>query len=126
MTARRTKFYLDKQNAKWSGVCAGIADYTGIDVIWVRIGAVVFTLMGGFPWTLIAYWLAAWMGSPKPVGLYDSREEQKFWQGVRSNPARTSRDVRAKLRDIDRRLADLEIFYTSRNSSLADEIEALR
>ena len=30
MSASRTKFYLDKQNAKWLGVCAGIADYTGI------------------------------------------------------------------------------------------------
>ena len=34
----RTKFYKDKQNAKWSGVCAGIADYTGIDVTLVRLG----------------------------------------------------------------------------------------
>ena len=28
----RTKFYLDKQNRKWLGVCSGIADYTGVDV----------------------------------------------------------------------------------------------
>ena len=59
MSASRTKFYLDKQNAKWSGVCAGIADYSGIDALWVRVGAVLLTLMGGFPWTLIAYWLGA-------------------------------------------------------------------
>ena len=32
MSASRTKFYLDKQNSKWLGVCAGIADYTGIDL----------------------------------------------------------------------------------------------
>ena len=32
MNSPRTKFYKDKQNAKWAGVCAGIADYTGIDV----------------------------------------------------------------------------------------------
>ena len=44
MAARRTKFYLDKQNGKWLGVCAGIADYTGIDVVWIRVGAVVVTL----------------------------------------------------------------------------------
>ena len=25
MTGLRTKFYLDKQNRKWLGVCAGIA-----------------------------------------------------------------------------------------------------
>src|SRR3546814_1004668 len=90
---------LDKQNAKWMGVCAGIADYTGIDVLWVRIGAVLITLMGAFPWTVIAYFLAAWLAQPKPLGLYTSKEDEKFWQGVRSNPTRTTRDVRSKFRD---------------------------
>ncbi|MBN8830248.1 MAG: envelope stress response membrane protein PspC [Sphingomonadales bacterium] len=126
MSARRTKFYLDKQNAKWMGVCAGIADYTGIDVLWVRIGAVLVTLMGAFPWTLIAYFLAAWMAEPKPVGLYSDQDDQKFWQGVRTNPARSTRDVRSKFRDIDRRLSDIEAFYTSRNTRLANEIDSLR
>ena len=126
MSDRRTKFYLDKQNAKWLGVCSGIADYTGIDVVWVRVGTVVFTLMGGFPWTLIAYWIAAWMATPKPSGLYENAEEAKFWQVVRQSPARTTSDVRSKFRDIDRRLADVETYYTSRNSSLANEIDSLR
>ena len=126
MTDRRTSFYLDKQNAKWLGVCAGIADYTGIDRTWVRVGAVLLTIMGGFPWTLIAYWVAAWVANPKPLGLYDSPEDAKFWQGVRQSPARSTRDVRAKFRDIDRRLADVETYYTSRNSSLANEIDSLR
>ncbi len=126
MTDRRTSFYLDKQNAKWLGVCAGIADYTGIDRTWVRVGAVVLTVMGGFPWTLIGYWVAAWVANPKPYGLYDTPEDAKFWQGVRQSPARSTRDVRAKFRDIDRRLADVETYYTSRNSSLANEIDSLR
>jgi phage shock protein C len=34
--------------------------------------------------------------------------------------------VNSKFRDLDRRLADIETFYTSRNQSLADEIERLR
>ncbi|MBO9527919.1 MAG: envelope stress response membrane protein PspC [Sphingobium yanoikuyae] len=126
MSARRTKFYLDKQNGKWMGVCSGIADYTGIDVVWVRVGAVLVTLMGAFPWTLIAYWLVAWMADTKPLDLYDSAEDAKFWQGVRTNPARSTRDVRSKFRDIDRRLSDIEAFYTSRNTRLADEIDSLR
>lgn len=126
MTASRTKFYLDKQNAKWMGVCSGIADYTGLDVLWVRIGAVLITLMGAFPWTLIAYFLAAWFAQPKPLGLYSSKEDEKFWQGVRTNPTRSTRDVRAKFRDIDRRIADMEMHYTSQNKRLADEIESLR
>lgn len=126
MSARRTQFYIDKQNRKWLGVCAGIADYTGIEVIWVRLAAVLLTLMGGFPWTLVAYWMVNWMASPKPRDLYRGPDEARFWQGVRANPARSARDVRATFRDLDRRLADIELYYTSRNSRLADEIESLR
>ncbi|MBA14921.1 MAG: envelope stress response membrane protein PspC [Sphingomonas sp.] len=126
MSASRTKFYLDKQNAKWSGVCSGIADYTGVEVTWVRLGAVLLTIAGGFPWTLIAYFAVAWMANPKPYGLYDNPEDAKFWQGVRTNPGRSTAEVRSKFRDIDRRLSDIEVFYTSRNTRLADEIENLR
>lgn len=125
--AARTQFYLDKQNAKYKGVCAGIADYSGIDVLWVRIAAVLLTLTGpGMPWLPIAYMLIAWMAHSKPYGLYETPEDAKFWQGVRSNPKRSSAEVRSKLRDIDRRLADMETHFTSRNTQLANEIDALR
>ena len=127
MSASRTKFYLDKQDAKIKGVCSGIADYTGIEVLWIRIAAVLLTFAGGFPWTVIAYVLAAWMASPKPIGLYETPADAKFWQGVRSNPTRSTAEVRSKLRDVDRRLADIETHYTTRNSStLAAEIDSLR
>ncbi|MDO7842813.1 envelope stress response membrane protein PspC [Sphingomonas immobilis] len=126
MSASRTKFYLDKHNGKWSGVCAGIADYTGVDVTWVRVGAILLTIAGGFPWTFIAYFLVAWMADAKPSGLYEGPEDQKFWQGVRSNPTRSTAEVRSKFRDLDRRLADIEMMYTSRHNRLADEIDSLR
>ena len=109
------------------GRLRGIADYTGIDVLIVRVSVVLLTLAGGFPWTLIAYWLVAWMGQPKPFGLYETPDDAKFWQGVRSNPKRSTAEVRSKFRDIDRRLADIETHYTSRSSSsLAAEIDSLR
>ena len=127
MTGPRTRFYLDKQNAKWSGVCAGIADYTGMDVTLVRIGVVLLTILGGFPWTLVAYWVVAAMAPKKPLSLYDEDPvERKFWQGVRASPRRTAREVRSRFRDIDRRLADVETYVTSSNSRLAREIEQLR
>jgi phage shock protein C len=125
--ARHTKFYLDRQNRKWSGVCAGIADYTGLDPTVVRIGAVILTVLGGFPWTVIAYFIAAWMAPRKPVELYGQDPEQtKFWQGVRASPARSVRDVRSRLRDIDRRMAEVEMYVTSSDTRLAREIEQLR
>ena len=40
----RAGFRLDKTNAKVFGVCAGIADYFGIDAMLVRIGFVLATL----------------------------------------------------------------------------------
>jgi phage shock protein C len=125
MSARRTSFYLDKLNAKWLGVCSGIADYTGFDVTLVRVMTLFLTMMT-FPTLVFVYLIAAWMAPPKPAGLYDDAEDAKFWQGVRQSPSRSSRDVRAKFRDLDRRLADVETYYTSRNSSLADEIDSLR
>ncbi|HEX8528348.1 PspC domain-containing protein, partial [Allosphingosinicella sp.] len=86
MTASRTKFYLDKENKKWLGVCSGIADYTGLDVTVVRIAMVALTLVaGGTP--LVPYFVAAWMAPVKPGELaYQDKEDKKFWQGVRSNP----------------------------------------
>lgn len=128
MTApRRTRFYLDRSNRKWKGVCAGIADYTGFDVTLVRVGTVILTLIGGFPWTLVAYWLTAWLATDKPHEIAaDSPEDAKFWQGVRASPKRSVRDVRSRFRDLDRRLADIEVHVTSGNMSLANEIEKLR
>lgn len=125
MSASRTKFYLDKINAKWLGVCSGISDYTGIDITLVRVGTALLTIATS-GWAFIAYLLIAWLAPNKPVGLYESPEDAKFWQGVRSNPKRSTHEVRSKFRDIDRRLADIETYYTSRNTRLAEEIDALR
>lgn len=125
MPASRTKFYLDRENKKVCGVCAGIADYTGVDVSVVRIALVLLTVTtsGSF---ILAYFIAAWLAPEKPHGLYGSPDDARFWQGVRSNTKRSTAEVRSTLRDVDRRLADIETLYTSRNSQLASEIDSLR
>ena len=124
-SSRRTKFYRDKQNGKWLGVCSGIADYTGVDVAWVRIATVVLFFMTS-GWPLLAYLVAGFVAEKKPTGLYLDDREERFWQGVRQSPARTARDVKSRFREIDRRLADVELYYTAKNTRLADEIESLR
>ena len=129
MTPRRTRFYLDKRNAKFLGVCSGIADYTGIDVLLIRVGFILINFATGFFGGLgfLAYFLVAWMAPDKPREFdYEDREDRKFWQKVRARPGNSVRDVRARFRDIDRRLADVELHVTSQNRRLADEIEALR
>ena len=126
MSARRTKFYLDKRNSKFLGVCSGIADYTGVDATWIRVGVVVGTLCGaGF--LIVAYFVLAWLAEAKPYALYDDDADTKaFWQKARVAPQRTIRDVNSSFRDIDRRLRDIEAYVTSSNRRLASEIDGLR
>ncbi len=114
----KKKFYLDKRHGKFLGVCAGIANYFGIDATFVRVGAVIITLLGAAPWTFIAYALAGWLAKPKPHGGYDADDVR----AVRSS----THDVRATMRDIDRRMAEVETYVTSSNTSLAREIDQLR
>ena len=126
MSARRTKFYLDKRNAKFLGVCSGIADYTGLDATWIRIGVALGTLFGaGF--LVVAYFVIAWVAEKKPYALYDQdADTQAFWQRARVAPQRSIRDVKSSFLDIDRRLRDIEGYVTSSNRRLASEIESLR
>ena len=123
--ASRTRFYRDKRNGKVMGICAGIADYTGFDVALVRICmiAALFLSSGSI---LPIYFIAGWVTPAKPrtLELKDS-EAQQFWQGVRASPTRAARDIRSRMKDIDRRLADIESYVTTENRSLAREIEAL-
>lgn len=122
----RTRFYLDKRHGKFMGVCAGIADYTGLDVTLVRIMFVSALFMSGGG-VLPLYFVAGFMADDKPRELEaGDKEDQRFWQGVRASPTRTARDIRGRLREIDRRLADIESYVTTENRSLAREIEQLR
>ena len=123
--AAKTKFYLDPHHGKVMGVCAGIADYTGFDVTLVRVAFVVLACLTHAA-AVLAYVLIAWLAPVKPSGLYQGEDDAKFWQGVRSNTTRSTTEVRSKFRELDRRLADIETHYTSRNTALASEIDSLR
>jgi len=122
----RTRFYRDKRNGKLMGICAGIADYAGFDVGMVRIAliAAVFLSSGSI---LPVYFIAGMLTPDKPRELESTDvEEREFWRQVRRSPTRTARDIRLRLKDIDRRLADVESYVTTENRSLAREIEQLR
>ncbi len=118
------KLYLDKKNAKISGVCAGIGDYFGIDPMVIRIAAVIFCLIG-VPFVIIGYILLALFLDPKPKDLYENPKESEFWKSVRTEPSNTVRDIRYKFRDIERRLRAAEAHVTSPQYNLHREINDL-
>ena len=118
MGLRGKKFEIDRSEGKFLGVCAGLSSYTGIDATLVRVAAVVLTIAGGFPWTLVAYFAAAWFGAPKRRGGYGLDE-------VRSGRL-TPEETRERMRNLDLRMQAVETYATSANSRLAREIEELR
>ena len=125
MNSPRTTLYRDKQNAKLMGVCSGIADYTGINAFWVRLAFLLLLFStGGI--MLPIYYIAGLMLNKKPPHLYVDTDETKYWQRVRQSPKRTAREIKARFRDIDRRLAEVETYYVTSNPRLSAEIERLR
>ena len=56
MSVRSNSFRLNKSDRVLMGVCAGIADYTGVDLLLVRLLTVLLTLCG-FGSTIIIYLL---------------------------------------------------------------------
>lgn len=123
-TPKFRKLYLDKQKAKVSGVCAGVADYFGIDPMVVRIATVLIGLFGG-GLIFLGYILLAIFLDAKPVDMFESKKEGDFWKSVRTEPSSTVRDVRHKFRDIERRLRMAEAHVTSPSYNLHREINDL-
>ena len=115
----KKRFYLDRANGKIFGVCAGIARHMGWDPTFVRVGVVLVTLLGAFPWTLIAYGAVAMIAKSRPLGGYGEAPPARL--------ARTSTyELNRSMRDIDRRMAEVETYVTAQNIGLAREIESLR
>lgn len=125
MNSPRANFYRDTSNGKLLGVCAGLADYTGISVLWWRLALIILTLLSGGS-VLLGYLALSLLTNAKPPHHYGDPQEQQYWQGVRQSPRRTAREIRSHFRDIDKRLAAMETHYISSNQRLADEIEKLR
>ncbi|MBO4446951.1 MAG: PspC domain-containing protein [Bacteroidales bacterium] len=54
------KLFLNKENGKIAGVCAGLADYFGIDVNVIRILFLVSLLFASFGfWVYLIIWVIA-------------------------------------------------------------------
>lgn len=122
----RSRFYLDKRNGKFLGVCSGIADYTGIGAIWIRLALVMMVLFGFAP-VIFGYFIVAFIATSKPHAHYNEEpEQQEFWRNVRTRPHTTVRDVRLRFKEMERRLRDMERHVTSGSRRLDREISALR
>jgi phage shock protein C len=111
----RRKFYLNKRDGKLMGVCAGLADYTGIEALWIRIAAAVLFL-AGFGSLLIVYLIVGLVADPRPAALDDAFDSAHAGLGA----------SRGDRRERDSALDDVESYYTASNPRLSREIDGLR
>lgn len=58
------RFVLKPADAKLMGVCAGLADWTGIDVLAIRLGLIIATLVTG-PVAILLYILTGWLAADR-------------------------------------------------------------
>ena len=124
MTKVYTRLYRDTRHGMLFGVCAGIADYFGVQRWAVRIGAVFGLMLFTLP-TLFAYGIASALLPRKPGQIYESTAAETFWRRVRTEPGPTARDLRHRFRELERRLRSLEAYITSREFELNREINGL-
>jgi phage shock protein PspC (stress-responsive transcriptional regulator) len=77
----RRKLFRDQDNKQLAGVCAGLATYLDVDVVWFRLGFTVLTLLGLFTmrhhgiWNVSApiLYLVLWIAMPA------ARTAQERW-----------------------------------------------
>ena len=113
----KSNFRLDRRNGKLLGVCAGLAKMTGWDATLIRVAVVLVTVLGAFPWTLLAYGAAA---------LLAKKEHPSLSDGGPSRSSLSAHDLTASMRDIDRRMIEVDSYVASPNRTLAQEIDSLR
>jgi phage shock protein C len=107
----RRKFYLDKRDGKLMGVCAGLADYTGVDALWIRI-ATVLAVLAGFGSLLLVYLIVGLAANARPAEL-----EDRYW---------AESGLGGSWRDNGSPLGDVQTYYTTSNPRLSREIDGLR
>ena len=58
------RYVLNREQGKVMGVAAGLADYTGVDVLLIRLGLIAVTLITG-PLMILFYVLTGWLAADR-------------------------------------------------------------
>ena len=121
MTAAK-RMYLDKENAKLGGVCAGVADYFGWNIKTVRILWVIATLLWP-PILITAYVVMAWLLDAKPRIDYGLRSpSETSMPGDPMSPRNKFAQVKSRFDRLESRLRAMEGVVTSRSFQMDREL----
>lgn len=148
MKCKKT-IYRDTKHGRIAGVCAGIAEYFGLEVWLVRILTVTaFFLLAG-PFILVSYVACWFIFDKKPAHIeneYYAQTENSSSKGWRNQgtscdsdkvevktrvwqagepPRQAFHDITGRFKTIESRLRKMETYVTSREFQLNREISRL-
>ncbi len=107
------RLYRDKQHAMIAGVCAGLANYFGLNRKGLRLVVAVSTIFF-FPFVVPAYIILMIILPEQPQDLYQDESQEKFWRGVSMAPSDVFSNLNHRFRELDIRLQRMEAHVTSR------------
>jgi len=123
-TVRPRSFYRRADNAMLGGVCAGLASYFGFNLRVTRILAVIAFFVA-MPMAVIVYLAVVFLVPARAIGQ-EERGRSKNWRARRVSPEQMASELRSKTQSLDRRLARLEKYITSRRYELDEEFRNLQ
>lgn len=119
------KLYKNPRDGKIMGVCAGIADYTGVKVVIVRIAFIIGCFIGWFLPLMVLYFVLGFALDEKPTDLYANEEEERFWRTARTRPDYTTTHLSQRFKNIDKRIQSIERYMTSKRFRLDRDLKGL-
>lgn len=130
-SSNQRNLYRDPQKGKIAGVCAGLADYFGVETWIVRLLAISGLIFAGF--IVFTAYIAAWfLLDKKPVTLYGEKDAEfselrmkaRSWQaGV--TPHQALGRIAQELDALEPRLQQMEKLVTSKEFNLQREFRKL-
>ncbi|TYW44704.1 envelope stress response membrane protein PspC [Vibrio cholerae] len=103
----KRELYRDPYNGKIAGVCAGLANYFGLEVWLVRILAITAALLGGTFLVLVAYVAMALMLEKLPKQYREDIRSQQA-HTLKSKPWAQGQAPKELLHTLDRDLSQVE------------------
>jgi len=117
------RLFRDKENAVVAGVCAGIAEYFGLNRKGVRLVTFLFALFPPFfAFVVVSYIVLTIVLPVKPRNLFENTEQAAFWRGVSNAPSDVFGALRHRFRELNHRLEKMEAFVTSREFEIDREL----
>ena len=116
------RLFRDKENAMLAGVCAGIAEYAGLNRKGTRIVVALLCLTPMLGLIVISYLVLAIVLPVKPAGLYETQEQAEFWRGVSNAPSDVFGSLRHRFRELSMRLEKMEAYVTSKEFEIDREL----